>query len=86
MYLKAHMYSNTASQDLWTSMSEASGVDVASLMDSWVTKVKGSFYAGFWTSLTRTVGGIPGHNRRRDLGRNSASPEPLLEQWRSDSR
>lgn len=34
-YLKAHMYGNTVTADLWHSLSEASGFDVRALMSTW---------------------------------------------------
>lgn len=38
-YLKAYAHSSATSHDLWATLSAASGVDVAALMDSWITKV-----------------------------------------------
>ncbi|ORY74296.1 hypothetical protein BCR35DRAFT_281272 [Leucosporidium creatinivorum] len=38
-YLKAHAHSCSTSGDLWRAMSEASGIDVAALMDSWISKI-----------------------------------------------
>ncbi len=37
-YLKNHEYSNASGEDLWTSLSEASKIDVSSLMKSWLEK------------------------------------------------
>ena len=37
-YLKSHEYSNASGEDLWTSLSEASKIDVSSLMKSWLEK------------------------------------------------
>ncbi len=37
-YLKGHEYSNASGEDLWTSLSNASGKDVSSLMKSWLEK------------------------------------------------
>lgn len=39
MYLKKNMYGNAKTSDLWAGISEASGVDVAKVMDAWITKV-----------------------------------------------
>jgi hypothetical protein len=39
MYLKGHLYANATTEDLWASISEASGRDVAKLMHNWTTKV-----------------------------------------------
>ncbi|KAK9450084.1 peptidase family M1-domain-containing protein [Limtongia smithiae] len=38
-YLKTHKYSNTQTGDLWAALSEVSGKDVSSLMDSWTKQV-----------------------------------------------
>ena len=37
-YLKGHQYSNASGEDLWTSLSAASKIDVSSLMKSWLEK------------------------------------------------
>ena len=37
-YLKSHEYSNASGEDLWTSLSEASKIDVSGLMKSWLEK------------------------------------------------
>lgn len=39
LYLKKHAYSNATTLDLWSSLKEASGVDVATLMFSWTRKM-----------------------------------------------
>jgi len=39
IYLKRHMYSNTVTRDLWKALSESSGIDVESLMGSWIKDV-----------------------------------------------
>ena len=38
-YLKKHAYGNTTTEDLWESLSDASGKDVVSLADIWTKKV-----------------------------------------------
>ncbi|GAA5906389.1 M1 family metallopeptidase [Sporobolomyces salmoneus] len=38
-YLKAHTYGNATAKDLWESLSKKSGIDVESLLDSWINKV-----------------------------------------------
>ncbi|KAH8805345.1 putative aminopeptidase [Xylogone sp. PMI_703] len=38
-YLKAHSYSNATTQDLWSALSNASGIDVAKFMDAWTRKM-----------------------------------------------
>lgn len=37
-YLKSHGYSNASGEDLWSSISKASGTNVSSLMKSWLEK------------------------------------------------
>lgn len=39
IYLKAHAYGNATTNDLWAAVSEASGQDVNSLMESWIRKI-----------------------------------------------
>ncbi|KAK4703907.1 hypothetical protein P7C70_g2308, partial [Phenoliferia sp. Uapishka_3] len=39
IYLKAHLYSNAKTPDLWRGISEASGEDVASFMLNWTQKI-----------------------------------------------
>ena len=38
-YLKTHAYGNTETSDLWAAMTEVSGKDIVSLMDTWTNKV-----------------------------------------------
>lgn len=38
-YLKKHSYGNATTEDLWSAISDASGKDVASFMDSWIKKI-----------------------------------------------
>lgn len=38
-YLKAHAYGNATTQDLWSALSEASGLDVKAIIDPWITKM-----------------------------------------------
>ncbi|KAJ3128832.1 Aminopeptidase 2 mitochondrial [Nowakowskiella sp. JEL0407] len=39
IYLKRHKYGNTQTMDLWTALTEASGVDVAALLNAWTNDV-----------------------------------------------
>ncbi|KAI0811123.1 leucyl aminopeptidase [Irpex lacteus] len=39
IYLKKHLYANSVTKDLWEGIQEASGVDVAKIMDNWVKKM-----------------------------------------------
>lgn len=38
-YLKAHAYGNATTNDLWSALSESSGLDVTALMDPWIRKM-----------------------------------------------
>lgn len=38
-YLKIHAYGNAKTDDLWDALSKASGEDVKSFMDAWITKI-----------------------------------------------
>lgn len=37
-YFTTHKYGNTTAEDLWTSLSDASGLDVGSFMTAWITQ------------------------------------------------
>lgn len=39
IYLKKNLFGSTRTQDLWNGISEATGLDVAELMDNWVVKM-----------------------------------------------
>lgn len=39
IYLKKHVYGNAETKDLWDGISEASGLDVASIMANWTLKI-----------------------------------------------
>lgn len=39
IYLKAHLYGNAVTADLWAGISEASGNDVAGFMLNWTNKI-----------------------------------------------
>lgn len=38
LYFEKYQYSNTGAQDLWDSLGEASGIDVSSFMNAWMTQ------------------------------------------------
>jgi len=38
-YLKAHAYGNAKTNDLWSALSQASGLDVPALMDPWIQSI-----------------------------------------------
>jgi aminopeptidase N len=38
LYFEKHQYSNTGAQDLWEALGEASGTDVSSFMNAWMTQ------------------------------------------------
>ena len=42
IYLKKHLYGNSVTNDLWSGIAEASGIDVPKVMNNWVTKVRAS--------------------------------------------
>ncbi|KAJ6558177.1 peptidase family M1-domain-containing protein [Mycena capillaripes] len=39
MYLKAHLYGNTVTSDLWDGISAVTGQDISHLMETWITKI-----------------------------------------------
>ena len=39
IYLKAHLFGNSVTHDLWQGISAATGIDIADLMDDWITKI-----------------------------------------------
>lgn len=39
IYLKNHLYANSEPVDLWNGIAEATGIDVAKMMDNWVWKI-----------------------------------------------
>ncbi|KAE9406410.1 hypothetical protein BT96DRAFT_875684 [Gymnopus androsaceus JB14] len=39
LYLKAHLYGNSVTNDLWAGISESTGVDIIKFMDNWVKKI-----------------------------------------------
>ena len=45
IYLKKHLYGNSVTNDLWSGVAEASGINVSKVMNNWVTKVCMSSYA-----------------------------------------
>ena len=45
IYLKKHLYGNSVTNDLWSGVADASGIDVAEVMNNWVTKVRTSLHA-----------------------------------------
>lgn len=45
IYLKKHLYGNSVTNDLWSGVTDASGIDIAEVMNNWVTKVCTGSYA-----------------------------------------
>ena len=39
IYLKAHLYGNATTEDLWAGISKAAGIDVGKIMANWTLKV-----------------------------------------------
>ncbi|KIK59699.1 hypothetical protein GYMLUDRAFT_74140 [Collybiopsis luxurians FD-317 M1] len=53
LYLKAHLYANSVTNDLWAGISQATGIDIIKFMDNWVKKI------GFpVVTVTETTNGI----------------------------
>jgi len=46
IYLKKHLYGNSVTNDLWSGIAEASGIDVPKMMNNWVMKVRASLHIG----------------------------------------
>ena len=40
IYLKARLYGNSVTRDLWVGIAEATGLDIPTIMENWVLKVK----------------------------------------------
>jgi puromycin-sensitive aminopeptidase len=58
-YLRRHSYGNTVTRDLWAGLDEASGIDVGSIMDSWILQ------EGYpQVEVSRVEGGIRLDQRR----------------------
>jgi hypothetical protein len=52
IYLKEHLYGNSVTNDLWSGVAKASGIDVPKVMNDWITKVCTSLRAkGMYTNL-----------------------------------
>lgn len=58
LYLKAHLYANTVTSDLWRGIGQATGVDVEGIMKNWITEVR----VRVFENLLRTV------HKSRDVG------------------
>jgi len=73
-YLKAHLFGNATSEDLWNAIGKASSLPVPELMKSWV------FQPGFpIIALSTTSGGSsPSVNQERYFGMPGVSPDELL--------
>jgi len=53
IYLKEHLYGNSVTNDLWSGIAKASGIDVPKVMNNWVTKVCVGLRArGMYANLT----------------------------------
>jgi len=54
IYLKEHLYGNSVTNDLWSGIATASGIDVPKVMNNWVTKVCTGLRArGMYANLAR---------------------------------
>ena len=61
IYLKKHLYGNSVTNDLWSGVAEASGVDVPKMMNNWVMKVCNSLHAAKGCAQIYVPDGLPGH-------------------------
>ena len=52
IYLKKHLYGNSVTNDLWSGIAEASGIDVLKVMNNWVIKVRAGMCPRVYTNLT----------------------------------
>ncbi|PCH38958.1 hypothetical protein WOLCODRAFT_141023 [Wolfiporia cocos MD-104 SS10] len=39
LYLKAHLYANSVTKDLWDGIQQATGLDIPKMMDNWIKKI-----------------------------------------------
>ena len=69
IYLKRHLYGNATTRDLWSALSEASGVDVPAIMDNWVLR------QGFPVLTVREEGGRVSVRQNRFLSTGDVKPE-----------
>lgn len=74
-YLKAHAYGNATTNDLWKSLSEASGQDVNALMDPWIREI------GFPVVTVAEEPGQIGVRQSRFLSSGDAKPEEDKTTW-----
>lgn len=74
-YLKAHMYGNATTKDLWDALSKASGQDVTSVMDTWIRKI------GFPVITVAEEPGQIGVRQSRFLSTGDVKPEEDETTW-----
>ncbi|SCV74094.1 BQ2448_6526 [Microbotryum intermedium] len=75
IYLKKHLWGNTATMDLWEGIAESSGEDVAKVMDSWVNKI------GFpYVQVEESAKGLK-LTQHRFLGSGDATSEEDATLW-----
>ena len=60
IYLKEHLYGNSVTNDLWSGIAEASGIDVPTMMNNWVTKVCTDLRAR-WVYTDLALDGLSSH-------------------------
>lgn len=68
-YLKTHAHGSATSNDLWRALSDASRIDVAALMNSWITKV-GRVMSEGRARMSRLTQCCAGRLSGRDGGRD----------------
>ncbi|KAJ7582802.1 leucyl aminopeptidase [Mycena floridula] len=68
LYLKDHLFANSVTADLWAGVQKATGMDIARLMDNWITKI------GFpVVTVTESSNGI---HLRQDRFLETGLPDP----------
>ena len=74
-YLKNHSYSNATTNDLWSALSETSGLDVHRLMEPWIKKI------GFPVVTVAEEPGQIGVEQSRYLSTGDSKPEDDTTTW-----
>jgi len=61
IYLKKHLYGNSVTNDLWSGVAEASGIDVPKMMNNWVMKVCANLHLGEGCVRIYVLDGLSGY-------------------------
>lgn len=75
IYLKKRLFGNSVTKDLWDGISEASGMDVASIMANWTLKI------GFPVITVEEIGGKIKVRQDRFLNTGDVKPEENETLW-----